>query len=260
MMAGLSPAIVLTIVIVVGLAVGSFLNVCIYRLPRRQSIVRPASRCGSCGRPLAWYENIPVLSYAVLRGRCRTCKAWISLRYPIVEIVTGAAFAAQYAAIGVAPLLAVRLVFTCALIVLFAIDLEHQLLPNVITVPGIVAGFASSLLLPPGPIASLAGIALGGGVLWLLIEVWWRVRGVEAMGFGDVKMLAMIGAFLGIKLVFVTFVLSSLVGGVVAAVVVVSRRGNLMTALPFGTMLAVSAFTASVVGEPLVAWYLGMYR
>ena len=258
--ADVPPALAFTLVAIVGLAVGSFLNVCIHRLPRKQSIVRPASRCGSCGRTLDWYENIPLLSYAVLGGRCRTCRAWISLRYPLVESITAAAFAAQYAAIGLTPLLAVRLVFTSALIVLFAIDLEHQLLPNVITVPGIVAGFASSLLLPPGPVASLAGIAIGGGVLWLLIEIWWRVRGVEAMGFGDVKMLAMVGAFLGAKLVFVTFVLSSLVGGLVAAAVVVSRRGNLMTALPFGTMLAVAAFAASVVGDQLVTWYLGMYR
>jgi len=243
-----------------GLAIGSFLNVCIYRLPRHQSIVRPASRCASCKRPLSWYENIPVLSYAVLRGRCRTCGTRISIRYPVVEIITAAAFVAQLLAVGPGPLLAVHLLFTSALIVLFAIDLEHQLLPNVITVPGIAAGFAASLLLPPGPIMSLAGIALGGGVLWLLIEVWWRVRGVEAMGFGDVKMLAMIGAFLGVKLVLVTFMLASLIGGLVALVVVASRRGGLMTALPFGTMLAVAAFIASVAGEPLLTWYLGLYR
>ena len=260
MTAEVPVAFVIACIVIAGLAVGSFLNVCIYRLPRKLSIVRPGSRCGSCGRPLAWFENVPVLSYAVLRGRCRTCRAHISLRYPIVEIVTAAAFLAQYVAIGLSPLLPVRLAFTAALIALFAIDLEHQLLPNAITVPGIVAGLAASVFLPPGVLMSVAGIALGGGVLWLLIEIWWRVRGIEAMGFGDVKMLAMIGAFLGVKLVFVTFVLSSIVGGIVALAVIVSRRGNLATALPFGTMLAVAALAASLVGDQLLAWYLGMYR
>lgn len=253
-------SLALVFMAIIGLAVGSFLNVCIYRLPQKLSIIRPASRCGACGRTLAWFDNVPVVSYVVLGGRCRTCKARISPRYPIVEIVTAAAFVAQYLALGMSPLLPVRLAFTAALIVLFAIDLEHQLLPNVITVPGIAAGLAASLLLPPGPVMSLAGIALGGGVLWLLIEVWWRLRKIEAMGFGDVKMLAMIGAFLGAKLVFVTFVLSSLIGGIVAVGVILSRRGNLMTALPFGTMLAAAALLASLVGDQLVVWYLGMYR
>ena len=205
---------------------------------------------------LAWWDNIPVLSYVALRGRCRTCRLPISMRYPIVEVLTAAIFLAHWYVFGPTPLLFVRLVFACALIVLFAIDLEHQILPNVITLPGIVVGFVCSVFLPPGPVMSLAGIALGGGLLWGIAEGWFRLRKVEAMGFGDVKMLAMVGAFLGVKLVILTFVLSSLIGGVVAAVLVATRRADMATKVPFGTMLAVAALVASVFGDALVSWYL----
>lgn len=258
-MSTVPPLFATAVVFIVGLLVGSFLNVCIYRIPLKRSIVWPASRCASCERPLAWFENVPVLSYAALRGRCRTCGTRISIRYPIVELVTAAAFVVVFSAFGLTPLFLVRVLFACAMIVLFAIDLEHQLLPNVITLPGIVAGFAASLFLPPGLLMSLAGIAVGGGLLWLIIEVWLRLRGVEAMGFGDVKMLAMIGAFLGLKLTLLTFILSSLMGGLIGLFVVVSRRGGMSTALPFGTMLAVAAFIASVAGEQILDWYLHLY-
>src|SRR3954468_8304068 len=178
-----------------GLVVGSFLNGCIYRLARTPSVVWPASRCAECARPLAWYENIPVLSYTALRGRCQTCGVRISIRYPIVEAITMAVYLWHWYVWGLQPILLPKLLFASALIVLFAIDLEHQILPNVITLPGIVIGFVCSLVWAPGPLASLEGIALGGGILWLIAEVWLRLRGVEAMGFGDVKMLAMVGAF-----------------------------------------------------------------
>jgi len=148
-----------------------------------------------------------------------------------------------------------RLLFACALIVLFAIDLEHQILPNVITVPGIVIGFLFSWFAPPGPWMSLAGIALGGGLLWGIAEVWFRLRKVEAMGFGDVKMLAMIGAFLGVKLVVLTFVLSSMIGGLVGATLLATRRADMATKVPFGTMLAFAALVASLYGEPILTWY-----
>ena len=239
-----------------GLCVGSFLNVCIHRLPLRTSIVFPASRCPSCGHALSWTDNIPVVSYVFLRGRCRYCRAPISARYPAIEAVTCAVFVLHWFVFGPTPLLIVRLAFACALIVFFAIDLEHQILPNVITLPGIVAGFVSSLVLPPGPLMSLAGIAVGGGLLWAIAEGWYRLRKVEAMGFGDVKMLAMVGAVLGVKLVFLTFVLSSFIGGVVATVLVVTRRADMATKVPYGTMLAAAALVASLYGERLVTWYL----
>ena len=240
-----------------GLCIGSFLNVCIHRLPSSTSIVFPASRCPACAHALSWSDNIPLGSYVTLGGRCRYCRAPISVRYPIVEALTCAIFLLHWYVFGPTPLLAVRLAFACALVVLFAIDLEHQILPNVITVPGIVVGLICSLFLPPGPLMSLAGFALGGGLLWAIAEGWYRLRKVEAMGFGDVKMLAMVGAFLGVKLVFLTFVLSSMIGGLVAVVLVALRRADMATRVPFGTMLAVGALVASLYGDRLVAWYLG---
>ena len=153
-------------------------------------------------------------------------------------------------------MLPVRLVFACALIVLFMIDLEHQILPDVITLPGIVAGVVASVFLPPGPVMSLLGVVAGGGLLWAIAEAWYRLRKVEAMGFGDVKMLAMVGAWLGVKMVLLTFVLSSMLGGLIGAVLIGSRRADMATRVPFGTMLAVGALVASMYGESLLAWYL----
>ena len=245
---------------VLGLVVGSFLNVCIYRLPRRQSVNWPGSRCTSCDRSLSWYENIPVVSWLVLRGRCRTCGERISVMYPIVELVAGVLFAAGYLIYGSTPLLAARLAFACAMVVLFAIDLRHHLLPNVITVPGIVVGFLLSLMLPPGWKASLIGLVAGGGVLFAIAEGYYRLRGIEGLGMGDVKMLSMIGAFLGWKLMLLTLVLASFAGSVIGVGVIALGRGGMKAALPFGTFLAVGALTAAVVGDPIVDWYLGFYR
>ena len=196
----------------------------------------------------------------MLRGRCRDCGAPISIRYPIVEAITAGAFLACYWAIGPQLLLVPRLVLVAALIALFAIDLEHQLLPDRITLPGIVAGLVFSLFLPPGLRDAVLGMLIGGGVLWALAETYFRVRGIEGMGFGDVKMLAMVGAFLGWRGVVVTFVLSSLLGGFFAVALLVSRRTTLTSALPFGTFLSVAAFIASLKGEALLNWYLSMYR
>jgi leader peptidase (prepilin peptidase)/N-methyltransferase len=157
-------------------------------------------------------------------------------------------------------LMAVRLVFACAMIVLFAIDLEHHLLPNVITLPGIVAGLLASTVLPPGIVDALIGALVGGGVLWLIGEAYYRYAGQEGMGGGDVKMLAMIGAFLGWKLVLVTLVLSSVAGSAIGLLVIAIRRGGLKYALPFGTFLALGALAASLAGDQIVAWYVGMYE
>jgi len=245
---------------VLGLIIGSFLNVCIYRLPRGQSVNWPGSRCTTCDRGLSWYENIPVLSWLVLRGRCRTCGERISVMYPLVELVTAALFVTGYPIYGWTPLFAVRLAFACAMVVLFAIDLEHHLLPNVITVPGIVVGFVLSLFLPPGWQASLIGLVAGGGLLFGIAEAWYRLRGIEGLGMGDVKMLAMIGAFLGWKLMLVTLVLSSFAGSVIGIGVIALGRGGMKTALPFGTFLAVGALTAAVAGDMIVDWYVGFYR
>ena len=256
----MTPQLTLLLLGVLGLVVGSFLNVCIYRLPRGQSVNWPGSRCTTCDRSLAWYENIPVVSWVVLRGRCRTCGERISVMYPIVEVITAALFIAGYVIYGWTPLLAVRLAFTCAMIVLFMIDLQHYLLPNVITVPGIVIGFALSLVLPPGWKASLIGLIAGGGLLFAIAEAWYRFRGIEGLGMGDVKMLAMIGAFLGWKLMLVTLVLSSFAGSLIGVGAIALGRGGMKSMLPFGTFLAVGALTAAVAGDVILNWYLGFYR
>jgi leader peptidase (prepilin peptidase)/N-methyltransferase len=245
---------------VLGLLVGSFLNVCIYRLPRRESLNWPGSHCTSCDRPLSWYENIPLVSWLVLRGRCRTCHTPISPVYPIVEALTGLVFLTAFELYALTPLLAVRLLFACAMIVLFVIDLQHRILPNVITVPGVVVGFAVSLWLPPGWLSSSLGLLLGGGVLFSIGEVYYRTRGVEGMGMGDVKMLAMIGAFLGWPLMLLTLILATFSGAIVGLAMIVSGRGGAKAALPFGTFLAVGALVSAVVGQPIVDWYLGFYR
>jgi len=245
---------------VFGLIVGSFLNVCIYRLPRKQSVNWPGSRCTACDRPLSWYENVPVLSWVALRGRCRTCRERISVIYPLVELITAGLFVAGYLIYGLTPLLAVRIAFACAMVVLFAIDLRHHLLPNVITVPGIVIGFALSLFLPPGWKSALIGLLAGGGVLFAIAEGYYRLRGIEGLGMGDVKMLSMIGAFLGWKLMLVTLILGSFAGSIIGLGVIALGRGGMKAALPFGTFLAVGALTAAVVGDPIVEWYTGFYR
>ena len=243
-----------------GLAVGSFLNVCIHRLPRGGSVARPPSQCPACGYHLRWYENVPVISYTVLGGRCRMCRTPISIRYPIIETVTMLVFLLHLYVFGWTLLLVVRLVFACALIVLFAIDLEHHLLPNVITLPGIAVGLIFSTVVAPGLRDAILGTLLGGGVLWLIGEAYYRYAGQEGMGGGDVKMLAMIGAFLGWKLVLVTLVLSSVAGSLIGVLVLVTRRGDMKYALPYGTFLALGALVASVVGDRMVAWYVELYR
>ena len=242
-----------------GLVVGSFLNVCISRIPRGASLIWPASHCTSCNRPLAWFENVPVVSWLALGGRCRTCRAPISPTYPLVELATAAIFAGGAAAYGLTPLLLVRLAFASALIVLFAIDLRHQILPNVITLPGIVVGFAASWFLSPGWLSSLAGIAAGGGILLGVAAAYSRLRGREGLGMGDVKMLAMIGAFLGWPLTILTLVVASFAGSLVGMGLLASGRGNLQAALPFGTFLAAGALVAAVAGEPVLEWYLSFY-
>jgi leader peptidase (prepilin peptidase)/N-methyltransferase len=242
-----------------GLLVGSFLNVCIYRLPRRESVVWPASHCTRCDRRLSWFENIPVASWVALRGRCRTCGAGIGLTYPLVEAVTALVFAGGYLIYGLTPLLAVRLLFACAMIVLFVIDLRHRILPNVITIPGIVLGLAVSAVLPPGWLASLIGAVIGGGLLFLIAEAYYRLRGVEGLGMGDVKMLAMIGAFLGWQLTLVTLVLASFSGSVIGLGLIASGRGGMQAALPFGTFLAVGAVVAAVSGDAILTWYVSLY-
>src|SRR5262245_34733233 len=250
---------------VFGLMVGSFLNVCIGRIPAGESIVSPGSRCPSCRKPIAWYDNVPVLSYLLLGGRCRSCKTRISVRYPIVEIVTAVAFVLQGLALGDAlpdqvPLLAARLLFTALLITLFGTDLDTMRLPDVLTIPGIVAGLLLSIWLPPGLVSSVIGAALGAAIPYAIRWIWFRMKGVDAMGLGDVKMLAMIGAFLGWQQVLVVLFLASLAGAVIGVALSALKGRSLASRLPFGTFLALGAYAASVWGGAIVSWYVGLYR
>lgn len=241
-----------------GLCIGSFLNVCIYRLPREESVVSPGSRCPSCGTAIQWFDNVPVLSYLLLGGRCRHCKAIVSPRYALVELLTALLFALMAALIEPGALLGVRLVFVAMLIALFFIDLEHQLLPDAITLPGIAVGLAAAVALPPGILASVWGAALGAGILLAIRWVWKRATGVDGMGLGDVKMLAMIGAFLGWQQVFFTLFVASLTGAVVGVSIALVGKGSMKSRLPFGTFLAVAALIGACVGEPVIAWYVGL--
>ncbi len=256
----LPAAVVLVAIGVLGACVGSFLNVCIYRLPRNESLVWPGSRCTSCGRSLSWFDNLPILSWVVLGGRCRTCRAPVSAMYPIVEATTALAFIGGYLLYGITPLGVVRVLFACALIVLFVTDLQHKILPNAITLPGVVVGFVCSCFLPPGWFDSLIGILVGGGVLFAIAEGYYRIRGEEGLGMGDVKLLAMIGAFLGWKLVLLTLMLASLSGSIMGVALIASRRGDMKYALPFGTFLAIGAVVSAAWGTPIVDWYFGFYQ
>ena len=240
-----------------GLMIGSFLNVCIARIPAGESIASPSSRCPRCKTAIRWYDNLPVLSYLLLGGKCRSCRQPISARYPAVELITAVAFAIQAFYVGDDfVLLASRLIFTAILIVLFGTDYDVQRLPNVLTLPGLVIGLAFSVVQPPGLRDAVIGALLGAGILQGIRLAWYALRGVEGMGFGDVKMLAMVGAFLGWRNVIVVLFFSSLAGAVVGIVLTVTGRQAMSTKLPFGTFMAVAAFAASLYGERLAAWYL----
>lgn len=247
--------------LIVGLIVGSFLNVCIYRLPRRQSLVHPGSHCPCCGSPVRPYDNIPILSYVLLRGRCRRCKERISPRYPLVEALTGA----------VATLLAVRygwgmeavifFLLSCSLIVVSFIDLDHQIIPNRITYPGIPIGVGASFFLPNVSLRdSLVGLALGGGILWAVAVLFYWIRKKEGMGFGDVKLLAMVGAFLGWKAVIFTLVTSSFLGALVGYFALRISGKDSSQPIPFGPFLALGALLYMSGGDGWMEWYLGLGR
>jgi leader peptidase (prepilin peptidase)/N-methyltransferase len=245
------------VVALLGLAVGSFLNVCIYRLPRGASVVTPGSHCPACRRPVRWLDNVPVVSWLALRGRCRACRAPIDPAYPLVETATAALFLAQWHTLGLQPLLAVRLLFTAAMVVLFVVDLRHHVLPNAVTLPGIAVGLIGSVALEPGGLDALAGVVGGGGALLSIAKAYALVRGREGLGMGDVKMLAMIGAFLGLSQAFVTLAWASLLGATVGIGMIRLTGVGWQHPLPFGSFLAVAAVAASLVGEPFVDWYFG---
>lgn len=244
----------------VGLLVGSYLNVVVHRLPIGRSTVTPASACPACGSAIRAVDNIPVVSWLLLRGRCRDCGAAISARYPLIELVTAAGFAGSVLRFGATlEALAAALLFAL-LLALAAIDVDHFLLPDKLTLPGIALGLAAQLAVPSGSLAKgIAGALVGAGFLLVAAGLWELVKGFEGMGMGDVKMLAAIGAFLGVGGVVVTLVLSTLVGSIVGLALVAAGRRAMGSKLPFGLFLSIGGAIAIFAGEPLVRLYLGAF-
>ncbi len=272
-------ALLVAFAFVLGLVVGSFLNVCILRIPAGESIVRPASHCPKCGKPIAPYDNVPVLSWLLLRGRCRNCRAPISALYPAVELLSGVIFAACAWTFGFTPA-ALKWAMFCALLEVLAItDLRERILPDKVNLTGAILGLAWSAVLPvndgtalwlaakafafPPPQRALSicdallGALAGAGILWLFAEGYFRLRGREGMGLGDVKMMAMAGTFLGAKAAVLTIMAGALLGSVLGAAFMLFRRTGSEYEPPFGTFLAAAAALAVFYGPPVLAWYFG---
>jgi leader peptidase (prepilin peptidase)/N-methyltransferase len=272
---------------VIGAIIGSFLNVVIHRLPREESIVLPSSRCPSCGAAIAFYDNVPVLSYLLIGGRCRSCKTHISARYPAVEALTACLFVLVAWHDGPTFALPFDLVFIAAVTALVFIDAEHMILPNVITYPGIVFSLVARVAIPylvgephfddlpmllNGPLAGMPlwaasligaflGALIGGGSLWLMGWTWEKLRGIEAMGLGDVKMMFMVGAYLGWRLTILNIFLGVLSGSIIGIALMMRQgRRNMQMLLPFGVFLGIGAIAALLIGSNIVEWYAGQFR
>jgi leader peptidase (prepilin peptidase)/N-methyltransferase len=257
--------------VLLGCVVGSFLNVVRYRLPRAMNLVSDRSACPGCHHTIAWHDNVPVVSFIALRRRCRHCGWLIPWIYPVVELSTGAAFLlvwlnyAAWHAIG-ATALAPHLVLTCLLVACAGIDYDLRIIPDRLTLPGIGLGVVFSLtLLKRGTLAgsllhSLAGIAVGGGTLYLVAIAYKRVRGIEGMGGGDIKLMAMVGAFLGWTGALITIFLGSLAGALIGLILIGRSGKDLKTSVPFGVFLSPAAIAVMLWGERLLHWYLVLVR
>ncbi|MBN1881406.1 MAG: prepilin peptidase [Deltaproteobacteria bacterium] len=243
-----------------GLIIGSFLNVCIYRLPREQSIVHPGSCCPECKEPIRWYDNIPLISFIALRGKCRGCARPISWRYPIVELLTGLVCTGLFYLYGPSVPFVIYFILSASLIVVTMIDVDFQIIPNVISIPGILIGFALSFLNPEiSWKESALGILVGGGFLALTALGYYLWTKEEGMGMGDVKLLAMIGAFLGIGGVFFTILLGSIVGSICGIFMHMRHSGDEKMKIPFGPFLSLGAVCFIFFGRTLMDMYLGMF-
>jgi leader peptidase (prepilin peptidase)/N-methyltransferase len=244
-------------VVSLGLVIGSFLNVVIARIPHRRSLWRPGSACPGCGAAIAWHDNIPLLSFAALRARCRACGISIPWRYPLVEATTAGLFVLAYAVYGATAEGVVAAVFLATLLAITVIDLEHQIIPDVISLPGIVAGFAANLATARVSwVESLLGILIGGGIFWIIAEASVFFMGQEGMGGGDVKLGAMLGAFLGWKVALLSIFLSVVVGGALALALIASGLRGRKDPIPFGPFLAAGGAAGLLCGERMVRWYL----
>ena len=247
--------------IIFGAIVGSFLNVCIFRLPKEESIIWPGSHCPHCKKPIKFYDNIPIISYLFLKGECRQCHGSISVQYPLVEGITALSSLLLIMKFGPSFAYLIYFAFVAALIVITVIDLYHQIIPDVISLPGIGVGLLASLLTSQISFSnSLLGILCGGGSLFLIATGYQWLFKREGMGGGDVKLLAMIGAFLGWKAVIVTILLGSLIGSITGIILMVSKGKDFKYAIPFGPFLSLGAVAALFYGERIIYWYLHLNR
>ena len=247
--------------IIFGAIMGSFLNVCSIRLPKEESIVAPGSHCPQCKKPIKFYDNIPLVSYLLLKGRCRYCHSPISIQYPLVEGITALGSLILFMKFGPSLSYLIYFAFVAALIVITVIDLYHQIIPDVISLPGIGVGLLASLIIPQITfLNSLLGVLLGGGSLFLVATLYQWLFKREGMGGGDVKLLAMIGAFLGWKAVILTILLGSLIGSITGIIIMVSKGKDFKYAIPFGPFLSLGAVIALFYGPSLINWYLYLNR
>ncbi len=245
----------------IGVVVGSFLNVCIYRIPAGKSVVSPRSCCPFCSNSLRWYHNIPVVSWVMLAGRCAYCRESISIRYPLIESLNALLYVGIFFFYGLSPALAVYWLFVSILVVIAFIDLDHQIIPDVISLPGIFCGFLGSFFISwVGWVDSLLGILLGGGVLLAIAWGYQFLAKREGMGGGDIKLLAMIGAFLGWKAVFPVIFIASLIGSLVGLPLMLIRKTGGQLAIPFGPFLALAATIYLLWGPLIIGWYLSVFR
>ncbi len=252
----------LLIILIAGLLgalIGSFLNVCIYRLPRQESIVWPGSHCPRCAQPIAWYDNIPILSYLALAGRCRHCTAPISFRYPLVELLNAAGYVGVVWIFGLNGIAVTYGLLYSALLVAAGTDLSHKIIPNALTFPGIILGLVcATTILPLGFLGSVLGVFVGGGILWVLAWASPYLFGKEGMGGGDIKLMAMIGAFLGWKPALITIMIGSLLGSLVGVTLIAVQLIKREEYIPFGPFLVCGALVALFFGQPILDWYQGL--
>ena len=279
---GLPEILGFTFVFLFGAAIGSFLNVVIHRIPNEESVIFPNSACPHCHKPIKFYDNIPILSWVLLRGQCRNCQKPIAARYPAVEMLTALLFALVYYQIGLSAFLPVCLIFVAAMIALIFIDAENMILPNVITYPLLVGALLVRLIFPVffgaafftdfrvypmiymqeyplwlvSLVSAILGGLIGGGSLWLVGEIWKRLRGVDAMGLGDVKMMFGVGALLGWQSTLLSIFLGAFSGALIGIFLIARQKNkDMQTQIPFGVFLGTGAIIALLFGERIIRWY-----
>lgn len=250
------PVPILIIAFIMGACIGSFLNVCIYRIPESRSIVSPGSACPKCNTEIKFYDNIPIISWLLLIGKCRTCSEPISVRYPLVELLTGLLALASVIRFGMSADFFIYYILICTLVIITFIDLDLQIIPDIISLPGIPLGFMASFLLTSLSFKdSLIGILIGGGSLFLVAWGYQLITGKEGMGGGDIKLLAMIGAFIGWQGVCFTIFVSSATGSLIGAILMLFAKKDLKFAVPFGPFLSIGAIAYLFFGPELIFWY-----